>query len=53
MGELHSTNTLRTAEINLKSASFVMNARRAFLAACHYLDANILAIGADDTGGIS
>jgi hypothetical protein len=53
MGELRSKNTLRTAEIDLKSTSFVMNARRAFLAACYYLDANILAIGADEMGGIS
>jgi hypothetical protein len=53
MGELRSKNTLRTAEINLKSASFVMNARRVFLPAYHYVDANILAIGAGDTGGVS
>jgi hypothetical protein len=53
MGELHSTNTLRTAEINLKSSSDVINARRGFLIVCHYLNANILAIGADAKGGVS
>jgi hypothetical protein len=53
MGELHSTNTLRTAEINQKSSNVEINSRRGFLVVCHYLDTNILAIGADAKGGFS
>ena len=53
MGESHSTNTLRTAEINLKSTSVVVNSRCRFLVACHYLDASALVIGVDEKGGVS
>lgn len=53
MGELHSINLLRTADVKLESTSVVAGPRRRPQTACYCVATNILVVGAEEKGGIS
>ena len=53
MGELHSINLLRAADVKLESTSVVGEPQRRPQTACKYIATSILVVGAEEKGGIS
>lgn len=53
MGELHSINFLRKADINREDFSVVAKSRRRLPIACIYIDTKMLMVGAEEKRGIS
>ena len=53
MGELHSINLLRTADIKLESTSVVGEPQRRPQTACHCIATRTLVVGAEEKGGVS